>query len=172
MSIIDRGGLRLEDYLTTIYRLEEALGEARITDIAHELSVTPATASKIIGKLEKKGFVKRIRYRNVRLTQPGREIAERIIRKHRIAEVFLSKLLRFSDLDSHHYAHFLEHLPDIVIERIYEYIGRPVLCPHGNLIPGSVVEGMVELYSMLNVDLGVSYTLIRVAGEFTKVLEF
>lgn len=163
--------LRLEDYLTTIYRLEEALGEARITDISQELSVRPATASKIIAKLEEKGYVKRAKYKNITLTPTGKEIAEKIIRKHRIAEVFLSRVLGFNELESHVYAHSLEHLPDVVIERIYETLDKPTLCPHGNPIPGEPVEKSTSI-NILEAEIGQNCVVSRIAGEFTSILQY
>ncbi|MEM2024730.1 MAG: metal-dependent transcriptional regulator [Desulfurococcaceae archaeon] len=135
---------RYEDYLVTIYRLEEALGEAKTSDIARELKVSPATVSKVIRQLESKGFVKREKYHYVKLIGRGRKIAELVVRKHRIAEVFLSNILGFNELDSHSYAHYLEHLPDVVIEKLYAYTNYPQYCPHGNDIP-SPSSGDVRL---------------------------
>ena len=79
----------VEDYLVTIYRLEEAFGMARTTIIAKELNVKPGTVSKIVSKLELKGLVERTKYRGVKLTKEGRRIAEKIVWKHRIIERFL-----------------------------------------------------------------------------------
>lgn len=127
----------LEDYLTTIYRLEEIYGIARTCDIARELRVKPGTVTKMISKLAVRGYVAWAPYRGVKLTERGRQIAERIIRRHRIAECFFSKMLGFDLVKSHVYAHMLEHLPDEVFDRLYEVLGKPGKCPHGNPIPGS-----------------------------------
>ncbi|MEM1613092.1 MAG: metal-dependent transcriptional regulator [Desulfurococcaceae archaeon] len=164
---------RLEDYLTTIYRLEEAFGSARITDISRELKVSPATVSKIIRKMEDGDLVRRERYRYVKLTSTGKRIAEEIVRKHRIAEVFLLKVLGFNELESHLYAHHLEHLPDIIIERMFTIVSKPALCPHGNSIPG--VIGKREIEELMNLNStrkGQICTIKKIAGEFAEVLEY
>ncbi|ABM80035.1 metal-dependent transcriptional regulator [Hyperthermus butylicus] len=129
----------LEDYLVTIYKLEETLGAARTTLIAKELGVKPATVSKILTKLEAEGYVVREKYRGARLTGLGRRIAERIIWKHRVIERFLHDYVGLDPLRAHRYAHMMEHLPDEIIDRIYERLGRPGTCPMGNPIPGAKV---------------------------------
>ncbi len=127
----------LEDYLTTIYRLEEVYGVARTCDIARELRVKPGTVTKMISKLASRGYVSWSPYRGVRLTERGREVAEKIIRRHRIAECFFNSMLGFDLVKSHVYAHLLEHLPDEVFEKLYALLGKPTKCPHGNPIPGA-----------------------------------
>lgn len=171
MSSTEISRSRVEDYLTIIYRLEEALGVTRITDISRELKVSPATVSKIVGKLEKRNLVKRIKYRYVQLTNEGKKIAEQIIRKHRIAEVFLSKMLGFDEVESHLYAHYLEHLPDVVVERIFVLVGKPDRCPHGNIIPGTE-EVEEDIVSLGSVEKGQTCVIKRIAGEFIDVLEY
>jgi len=129
----------VEDYLVAIYKLEEAFGVARTCMIARELGVKPATVTKMVSRFARMGLVEWVPYRGVRLTPKGREIAERIVRKHRIAEYFFNRVLGFDLVKSHIYAHMLEHLPDEVFERLYEFLGRPSTCPHGNPIPGSEI---------------------------------
>ena len=163
---------RNEDYLTTIYRLREAFGFVRISDIAYELSVRPATVSKVISRLEKRGLVSREKYHYVYLTEAGEEVAERIIRKHRISENFLSKILGFDEYESHYYAHYLEHLPDEVIERIYELLGRPDKCPHGNPLPREKIESETKLIKLSKAETGSRCVIKRLVGELRRVLEF
>lgn len=162
---------RTEDYLATIYRLEESIGFAKITDISRELGVTPATVSKIIKKLKEKNLVKWVKYRYVELTNEGRKMAEQIIRRHRIAEAFLFRVLGFNEIESHQYAHYLEHLPDVIIERMFIAIGKPSKCPHGNTIPGGMVEHE-DLVSLVNAKVGQICIVKRISGEFIKVLTY
>ncbi len=129
----------LEDYLVTIYKLEETFGIARTTLIAKELGVKPATVSKVLAKLEGEGYVVREKYHGARLTEKGRRIAERIVWKHRVIERFLHDYVGLDPIKAHAYAHMMEHLPDEIVERIYEKLGRPGSCPLGNPIPGAEV---------------------------------
>jgi len=160
----------VEDYLTTIYRLEEIYGYAKTTHIAKELNVKPATVTKVINKLVNKGLVTRVKYRGMKLTKKGRVIAEKIIRKHRILEVFLSDFLGFNLYESHRLAHQLEHMPDKLVERIYEKLGKPSLCPHGNLIPGAEGGELPKAISLWEATEGKCYKVLRIAGELNYVL--
>lgn len=162
---------RVHDYLTTIYRLEEALGIAKTTEISKELGVSPATVSKIIKKLEERNLVKRVKYKYIKLTEEGRKIAEQIIRKHRISEVFLVNMLGFNEIDAHIYAHYLEHLPDIIIEKMYNATGKPSKCPHGNPIPG-ITQLANKLISLSNTKKDQKCTIYQIAGEFLEILRY
>ncbi|MEM1526331.1 MAG: metal-dependent transcriptional regulator [Ignisphaera sp.] len=162
---------RVHDYLTTIYRLEEALGIAKTTEISKELGVSPATVSKIIKKLEERNLVKRVKYKYIKLTEEGRKIAEQIIRKHRISEVFLVNILGFNEIDAHIYAHYLEHLPDIIIEKMYNITGKPGKCPHGNPIPG-IIQLANKLVNLSNTKKDQKCTIHQIAGEFLEILRY
>jgi DtxR family Mn-dependent transcriptional regulator len=164
-----------EDYLATIYRLREVYGQAKLLDISRELGVKPSTAFKVLSQLEKKGLVKRYMYREVVLTEKGDDLARRIIRKHRIAEAFLAYKLGVDVFDTHYYAHYLEHLPDELIERIYVMTGAPQSCPHGNVIP--LVENKEKADSTVQIQyirlseaaLGL-YRVERIAGELSTIM--
>lgn len=165
-------GPRLEDYLTTIYRFEEVFGYAKTTELSRELKISPATVSKVIRKLEENRYVTRIKYRRIQLTNLGRDIARRIIRKHRIAEFFLYKVLGFNELESHRYAHYMEHLPDEIVEKIYDLIGKPHTCPHGNPVPGVEVAETTSLIDLASIETSSICVIKKLAGEFIEVLEF
>lgn len=160
----------LEDYLTTIYRLIEVYGYAKTTLISKELGVKPATTSKVIKYLESKGLVRRVRYKGVTLTDRGLEIVKYVVRRHRIAEVFLRVFLGVDLLNSHIYAHLFEHLPDEIIEKIYIRLGSPTTCPHGNkvVIPVNSVE--IDGMRLNDVDIGREVVIIRIAGELIHTL--
>lgn len=155
----------VEDYLVTIYRLEEVFGVARTTIIAKELNVKPGTVSKIISRLELKGFVERTKYRGVKLTERGRKIAEKIVWRHRIIERFLHDYVGLDPIKAHDYAHLMEHLPDEIIERIYDRLGKPPTCPLGNPIPGSPLPQELRIAKPLTeVGPASCVKVIRIAG--------
>ncbi len=128
------GRRALEDYLKAIYRLEEVFGTARTNDIAQELGVSPSTVSKTIRRLAEEGYLVWNPYIGVKLDNKGREIVSSIVRRHRIAETFLYKTLKFDIAKAHIYAHAMEHLPEEIFDKLYEFLGKPVRCPHGNPI--------------------------------------
>ncbi|MDW7970081.1 MAG: metal-dependent transcriptional regulator [Sulfolobales archaeon] len=160
-----------DDYITTIYRLLEVYGRAKTTLISKELGTKPATVSKILKYLENKGLVKRVKYRDISLTDRGLKVAKPIIRKHRIAEVFLNEFLGFDLYHSHLYAHKFEHLPDEVIERIYVKFGSPDVCPHGNSIKFLDYDYLKDGRRLSEVDEGSVAELVRIVGELSDVLK-
>ncbi len=162
----------VEDYLVTIYRLEEAFGIARTTVIARELGVRPGTVSKVIGRLEAKGFVERTKYYGVRLTDEGRRIAERIIWKHRVLERFLYDYVGLDPLKAHEYAHMMEHLPDEIVSKIYDKLGRPSTCPLGNPIPGSEIPVELKVsVPLIKAEPGACVKVVRIAGVLHEGLK-
>lgn len=163
----------VEDYLVTIYKLVEACGKSRTTAIARELGVKPATVTKVLSRLAEQGLVKWTRYRGFELTERGRAVAERIVFKHRVAELWLHDFLGYDHLESHRLAHTMEHLPDDIVKRLYEKIGRPATCPHGNPIPGAQPAMYADSSEPLaSFRAGTAVRLTRIAGEVLGVLEF
>jgi len=163
-----------EDYVSTIYRLREVYGLVKLSDISRELGVKPSTTFKALSHLERIGLVKRCKYREVTLTDKGENLARRIVRKHRIAEAFLAYNLGVDIFDSHYYAHYLEHLPDELVERMYILAGYPQKCPHGNVIPGTEITETSVLATKKHTKLSEAvrgfYRVERIAGEFSTIL--
>jgi len=154
----------LHDYLLTIYRLEGVFVEARTVEISRMLRVTPATVSKTIRGLAEAGYVVWTPYEGVKLTEAGRRISEGAVRKHRIAEYFLVNRLGFSIVEAHRLAHMLEHMPDEFFEKLYDFLGRPNRCPHGNPIPGSETPPEVlEAKPINRFSAGDTVEIVRVA---------
>ncbi|NPB00054.1 MAG: metal-dependent transcriptional regulator [Crenarchaeota archaeon] len=161
----------LQDYLSTIYRLESVYGVAKTSKIAEELNVTPATVTKMVRKMEKAGLVKYDKYRGTNLTERGKKIAVKVVWKHRVCECFLRDVLKMDMYRAHIYAHAMEHLPDEIVMRIYDITGRPLYCPHGN--PIADLERLAKRGEILArcARPGASYRVVRILGEFSKVLK-
>jgi DtxR family transcriptional regulator, manganese transport regulator len=81
-----------EDYVELIADLAKEFGEARLTDIADNMAVTQATASKIVSRLKREGLVENRPYRSIFLTEAGRAMADEARRRHRIVLEFLRAL--------------------------------------------------------------------------------
>ncbi|MCS7111562.1 MAG: metal-dependent transcriptional regulator [Ignisphaera sp.] len=163
----DRSLRALEDYLMAIYRLEEIFGEARTTVLTNELGVKPATISKTVSKLAEKNLIVWEPYRGVKLSEKGRAIAERIVRRHRIAEYFLVNVLNMDAVKAHRYAHMMEHLPEEFFDKLYDFLGRPLTCPHGNPIPGATPPSdIIGAKPLLKFSTG---SIIRVVRIFCTV---
>ncbi len=158
----------IEDYLVTIARLEEEYGVARTTDIAKALGVKPGTVINTIERLKACGYVERIPYRGIRLTEKGREIAMDVLRRHRLAERLLTDILEMDIEKVHEIAHRLEH----DIADIEEYIERKLkdtkTCPHGKPIPPRKTEREILL---CNAEEGKVYRITRITLSTEEDLE-
>ncbi|MCX7712420.1 MAG: metal-dependent transcriptional regulator [Chthoniobacterales bacterium] len=128
----------IQDYLKTIYRLGGDRGESVSPgEVANSLGVTPATATIMIQRLHNSGeYVEYQKRVGAKLTSKGRREALRILRRHRLIELFLVQILGFGWEEVHSEAERLEHaLSDRVIERLAVLLGNPQYDPHGTPIP-------------------------------------
>lgn len=158
----------VEDYLSTIYRLEEVFGIARTSDISRELGVRPATVSKILRRLAREGYVVWAKFRGFKLSEKGADTVKALVRKHRICEAFLAEL-GFNPVEVHEYAHYMEHLPQQIVESIHKYIGSPKECPHGNPIPGE--ESALSGRPLSDFSIGDVVRVIGYRGELVTYMK-
>src|SRR6188768_719002 len=130
----------VENYLKTIFLAQTAdPGSDDLVpmgQIAGALGVVPGTATTMMKALAESGLVHYEPYMGVRLTGAGETLASRVLRRHRLIELFLVKILGMSWADVHDDAERLEHaVSDKLIDRIDEMLGRPAVDPHGDPIP-------------------------------------
>lgn len=126
----------IEDYIKAIYALEVEDRKATTKRIALRLGVKMASVTGMVKHLAAEGYVRHIPYRGVQMTEKGRRVAFRLIRRHRLIELFLSRTLGLSWDEVDADADVLEHaVSDRLIERIYQYLGCPKFDPHGAPIP-------------------------------------
>ena len=126
-----------EDYLRTIYALEEEIQPVIAARVAEEVGVTPSTMVSTLRRLAREGYLKVLRRKEIHLTSEGKQVAERILRRHFLIERFLTDLLGLDWVKAHQEAHRLEHaVSQDVEERLAKLLGYPTTCPHGNPIPG------------------------------------
>lgn len=128
----------VEDYLQTIYSLETEGERVISARLARWMRVTPPTAWARVQQMHKDGMVDIDEKKVIRLTDHGRQLAESVARRHRIAERFLSDMLGLGWADAHMEAHHFEHgMTPLIEEKILELLGHPLTCPHGSPIPGT-----------------------------------
>jgi DtxR family Mn-dependent transcriptional regulator len=128
----------VEDYLQTIYSLETEGEKVISARLARWMKVTPPTAWARVQQMHKDALVDIDEKKVIRLTDRGRELAEGVARRHRIAERFLSDMLGLGWADAHVEAHHFEHgMTPLIEEKILELLGNPLTCPHGSPIPGT-----------------------------------
>lgn len=138
MSGPRRPSIAREDYLQTILQLDEENVPVIQARLVERLEVSPPSVSEAIRSLEDDGLVEVVERKRISLTDSGREQAEKIVRRHRVAERILTDLLSLPWHEAHLEAHRLEHgLSDRVVDAALEVLGHPTTCPHGSPIPGS-----------------------------------
>ncbi len=132
-----------EDYLKTIYSLSKSDRKVTTTSIADGLQISPASVTDMIKKLFENDYLAYIPYRGVKLTRKGEKSALRVIRRHRLLELFLVRVLGYPLEKVHEEAERLEHvISDELEAHIDEYLDYPKLDPHGDPIPSA--SGEVE----------------------------
>lgn len=142
--------------------------------IAIELNTTPASVSDMIRKLSKKKAVHYEKYRGVNVSSKGKETALRVIRKHRLWEVFLVQKLKFKWDEVHDIAEQLEHIKSpLLIKRLDEFLGYPKYDPHGDPIPdedGNISK--LKKQALSSSDVGSKGTVIGVNDSTSAFLKY
>lgn len=125
-----------ENYLKAIYKLSDGVSEVSTTDLAKALNIKSATVTDMLKKLAAKKLIRYERYKGLKLTEKGRLVGIKVIRKHRLWELFLVQKLKFGWDEVHEIAEQLEHIQsDDLINRLDELLGYPKTDPHGDPIP-------------------------------------
>jgi DtxR family transcriptional regulator, iron-dependent repressor len=132
-----------EMYLRTIFELEEEGVTPLRARIAERLGQSGPTVSQTVARMERDGLVHVLGDRQLSLSDVGRTLATRVMRKHRLAECLLVGVIKLPWEEVHIEACRWEHvISESVERRLLELLGYPVHCPHGNLIPGLAELGL------------------------------
>jgi DtxR family transcriptional regulator, Mn-dependent transcriptional regulator len=165
-----------ENYLKIIYSLTLSCGQATVsTNAVAEMAQTKAASvSDMLKKLAEKKLVHYVRYQGVSLTAQGKKIALKVIRKHRLWELFLVEKLHFSWHEVHAIAEQLEHIhSDILVDRLDQHLGYPKFDPHGDPIPdahGRLPEA--DFQPLTNHTKGQTLVLMGVSEHATAFLTY
>ena len=167
----------VENYLKALLQAQSGLRAAELVpmgQLASALGVVPGTATTMVKTLAESGLVKYEPYAGVRLTAAGEKLAAMVLRRHRLIELFLVKVMGMSWTEVHDEAEHLEHaVSERLIERIDEMLGRPAVDPHGDPIPDP--HGTVdrrEYDTLLTCPLGSRVAVSRVTDQDTAFLRF
>ena len=126
-----------ENYLKAIYTISESdTGEISTNAIAAKMNTSAASVTDMLKKLAKKKLIKYKKYNGLSLTDSGRKVALSVIRKHRLWEMFLVKVLKFKWDEVHEVAEQLEHVrSEKLVQHIDKTLNFPKFDPHGDPIP-------------------------------------
>ncbi|HTM53881.1 MAG TPA: metal-dependent transcriptional regulator [Pirellulales bacterium] len=167
--------LTVENYVKTIYQICLAGdGQAATGQLAQALGVSPGTVTSMLKTLGESNLVTYTPYEGVRLTQAGEALALRIVRRHRLIELFLVRTLDLTWDEVHEEAENMEHaVSDRLVDRMDAFLGHPVADPHGDPIPRS--DGSYETpasRSLAECSVGDEFLLARVIDQSPEFLRF
>src|SRR5215203_6275491 len=157
-----------EEYLQTMFWLEEAGLQINGANIARAMQLSPPTVHEMIGRLEGDGYIQRADDKSLTFTERGRGEAEAIVRRHRLIERFLTDILGIPWDEVHEEAERLEHaMSPVLEERMLAAIGDATTCPHGHpIIGGARLEGV----PLADVGEGASVKILRFENEAEDLL--
>jgi len=159
-----------EEYLQTMFWLEEAGLPITGANIARAMQLSPPTVHEMIGRLENDGYVARADDKSLAFTDHGRTEAQAIVRRHRLIERFLTDVLGIPWDEVHEEAERLEHAMSPTLEdRMLAAIGDATTCPHGH----PIVEGVREHGALLaDCTVGAKVTVLRFENEAEELLHY
>jgi DtxR family Mn-dependent transcriptional regulator len=165
----------VEDYLKCVLQAEQSEPEQRVSTgrIANDLGVAPGTVTSMLKTLAGSGLVSYEPYSGVSLTPAGRQLALHVLRRHRLVELFLVRVMGLDWSEVHPEADLLEHsVSDRIIERMDAMLGYPEADPHGDPIPSA--QGEVQepdLPSLLDCPLDLPLKVARVTDQGAEFLQ-
>ena len=155
-----------EEYCETIFELGEDGLDVIQARIADRMDVSRPAVSEMIRKMAREGLVEVADNHEVLLSVDGLALANQVVRRHRLAERFLTDILGLSWAEAHHEAGKWEHVISPVVEAaLVRELGNPTTCPHGNPIPGSGYEVPAEATILGDVPVGESFVVQRIPEE-------
>jgi DtxR family Mn-dependent transcriptional regulator len=166
----DHATVAEEEYLQTIFWLQEAGLPMTGANVARAMQLSAPTVHEMIGRLERDGYITRGSDKALAFTDNGREHAEGVVRRHRLIERFLTDVLGIPWDEVHEEAERLEHAMSPVLEsRMLAAIGDAKTCPHGH--PINVGERIVGV-PLADVEVGASVRVLRFENEAEDLLHY
>jgi DtxR family Mn-dependent transcriptional regulator len=160
----------IEEYLEWIYRLSKEQDEVSTTDLARSLKISPASVTGMLRRLAERGLIVHEKYHGVSLTDEGREIALKTIRRHGLLERLLVDVLGLPwHLVDEEAGRLEHHITPEVEDRLMKFLDYPTTCPHGQPIDWTGPEASVRLATLQQGDVA---EIARIADESPEFLEY
>jgi DtxR family Mn-dependent transcriptional regulator len=168
--------LTIENYVKTIYQLcaGNSHAPALTGRVAAALGVSPGSVTSMLKTLSDSGLAVYTPYEGVRLTDAGHLLALRVVRRHRLIELFLAQTLQLAWDEVHDEAENMEHaVSDLLVDRIDAFLGYPRFDPHGDPIPGAdgSLPGAVGM-PLAEWPVDTPFELIRVLDQSPSFLRY
>jgi DtxR family Mn-dependent transcriptional regulator len=166
----------VEKYLKTIYEIQQHAGRVKTSTLAQALGVTAGSVTDMIKRLSnvRPKLVSHELHKGVALTPRGKKVALSVIRRHRLLETFLNRVLGFSWDEVHDEAENLEHhISDRLTDAIADYLNHPQYDPHGDPIPeknGKMITGNYR--SLATTPVGEAVRVARVRHNDSELFRY
>jgi DtxR family Mn-dependent transcriptional regulator len=166
----DQATVAEEEYLQTLFWLQEAGLPMTGANVARAMQLSPPTVHEMIGRLERDGYITRAGDKSISFTDTGAEHAEGVVRRHRLIERFLTDVLGIPWDEVHEEAERLEHaMSPVLEERMLAAIGDAKTCPHGHpIVAGTRIEGV----PLADVAVGATVKVLRLENEAEDLLHY
>jgi DtxR family Mn-dependent transcriptional regulator len=162
-----------ENYIKSIYHLQQADGLVTTNELAAQLQTKPASVTDMLKKLKAKKLLHYERYQGFKLSAEGKKVALNVVRKHRLWEFFLVQKLQFGWDEVHQIAEQLEHINSTaLVDKLDAFLDFPKFDPHGDPIPD--INGKMEPTKQINLtELGLNQPaeISAVGSQSTELLE-
>jgi DtxR family transcriptional regulator, iron-dependent repressor len=170
VRMTDHATVAEEEYLQTLFWLQEAGLPMTGANVARAMQLSPPTVHEMIGRLERDGYITRAGDKTISFTDTGAEHAEGVVRRHRLIERFLTDVLGIPWDEVHEEAERLEHaMSPVLEERMLAAIGDAKTCPHGHpIVAGARIEGV----PLADVEPGASVQILRLENEAEDLLHY
>jgi DtxR family Mn-dependent transcriptional regulator len=168
--------LTVENYVKAIYLIcsEQQIPAAATGQIAASLGVLPGTVTSMLKTLSESNLATYTPYAGVSLTPSGNALALRVLRRHRLIELFLARTLKLNWDEVHEEAEHMEHaVSDWLVDRIDQFLDHPDVDPHGDPIPradGSLPPA--EYAALAGCNEGTTFRLMRVTDQSPEFLRY
>jgi DtxR family transcriptional regulator, Mn-dependent transcriptional regulator len=161
-------------YAAEIYRLQQDHEQVSLSLLSSHVEASTQAISTMVKRLNKNGYLVHEPYRGVRLTSAGEKIAMPSLRRHRLTEVFLVKVMNYDWAAAHELSDVFEHgVNDEIEDRMFELAGRPTRCPHGEPIPSKDgVMPVVKDVPLVEVPSGSDCVVSRVRTHDMEQLHY
>ena len=164
----------MQRYAAEIYRLQQDNEQVSLSLLSSHVEASAQAISTMVKRLNKNGYLVHEPYRGVRLTTSGEKITMPALRRHRLTEVFLVKVMKYDWASAHELSDVFERgVNDELEDRMDELAGHPTRCPHGEPIPSKdgVMPKVVDM-PLVDVPSGSDCVVSRVRTHNMEELHY
>jgi DtxR family Mn-dependent transcriptional regulator len=159
------------EYLSGIYLIQRDYNKVSNSRLAAWSGVSGSAVTQALGRLKKLGLARQVRYENIELTEEGRALAIKVLRRHYLLEHLMVRMLDYPWEKADDEAKRLQsQISDDLTEHLFQRLGAPQTCPHGNPLPGSAIEArLLAAPRLTEAGVGEVVQIVRVTEEGEQV---